>query len=40
VLSQLAQVLMNPDQAAGLRSAQQPEDVLAVLQPTEEEVPT
>jgi mannitol PTS system EIIA component len=38
VLAQLAQVLMDPDQAQALRDATRPEDVLRVLQPTEEEV--
>ncbi len=37
VLAQLAQVLMDPDQAQALRDATKPEDVLHVLQPTEEE---
>ena len=37
VLAQLAQVLMDPDQAQALRDATRPEDVLRVLQPTEEE---
>jgi PTS system mannitol-specific IIA component len=37
VLAQLAQVLMDPDQAQALREATRPEDVLQVLQPTEEE---
>jgi mannitol PTS system EIIA component len=36
VLAQLAQVLMDPDQARALRTATRPEDVLHVLQPTEE----
>jgi PTS system mannitol-specific IIA component len=37
VLAALAQVLMDPDQAAALRAAQRPEDVLAALAPREEE---
>jgi PTS system mannitol-specific IIA component len=37
VLAKLAQVLMDPDQAQALRDATRPEDVLRVLQPTEEE---
>ena len=37
VLAQLAEVLMNPDQAAALRGAVRPEDVLRVLQPDEAE---
>ena len=37
VLAQLAQVLMDPDQAQPLRDATRPEEVLRVLQPTEEE---
>jgi PTS system mannitol-specific IIA component len=37
VLAQLAQVLMDPDQAQALRDATRPEEVLQVLQPTEEE---
>jgi PTS system mannitol-specific IIA component len=37
VLAQLAQVLMDPDQAQALRDATKPEDVLHVLQPSEEE---
>lgn len=36
VLSQLAQVLMDPDQAAALRAASRPDDVLRALQPQEE----
>jgi mannitol PTS system EIIA component len=40
VLAQLARVLVNPDQAQALRDAQRPEDVLQVLQPTEEEAAT
>jgi PTS system mannitol-specific IIA component len=40
VLAQLAQVLMDPDQAQALRDATKPEDVLRVLQPTEEEATT
>lgn len=40
VLSQLAQVLMDPGQAAGLRAASTPDDVLRVLHPEEEEVTT
>lgn len=38
VLAQLAQVLMDPEKAQALRAATRPEDVLHVLQPTEEEV--
>lgn len=37
VLAQLAQVLMDPDQAQALRDATKPEDVLQVLQPTDED---
>jgi PTS system mannitol-specific IIA component len=37
VLSQLAKVLVNPEQAQALRAAVKPDDVLQVLQPTEEE---
>jgi PTS system mannitol-specific IIA component len=37
VLAALAQVLMDPDQAAALRAARRPEDVLAALAPREEE---
>lgn len=37
VLAQLAQVLMDPDQAQALRDATRAEEVLQVLQPTEEE---
>jgi mannitol PTS system EIIA component len=37
VLAALAQVLMDPDQAAAWRAAQRPEDVLAALAPREEE---
>jgi PTS system mannitol-specific IIA component len=37
VLSQLAKVLVNPEQAKALRAAVKPDDVLQVLQPTEEE---
>ncbi|MDQ1602307.1 MAG: mannitol system component [Actinomycetota bacterium] len=37
VLAALAQVLMDPEQAAALRAAQRPEDVLAALAPREEE---
>ena len=40
VLAQLAQVLMDPDQAQALRAATRPADVLHVLQPTEEEAAT
>lgn len=37
VLAQLAQVLMDPDQAQKLRNATRPEEVLQVLQPTQAE---
>ena len=37
VLAQLAQVLMDPDQAQALRDATRPEEVLQVLQPSEAE---
>lgn len=37
VLAQLAQVLMDPDQAEALRSAVTTEDVVRVLTPTEED---
>jgi mannitol PTS system EIIA component len=37
VLSRLARVLVNPEQAQALRDAVKPQDVLQVLQPTEEE---